>query len=254
MKDLFSVEGKRVLITGSTRGLGNTFAHGFAESGASVVLNGRNQASVDSVVKSFTDEGLRATGFAFDVCDENAVDRAIANIEDGVGGIDVLINNAGIQQRAPLEEMTSAAWRNVIETNLTSAFLVSQSVARRMIPRKRGRIINISSLISFGARPTIANYSAAKSGLNGLTRSMATEWGKYGIISNAIAPGYFLTDLTRPLTEDESFDGWVKQEVPLRRWGEPEELVGAAIFLASDASSYVNGHILFVDGGFSACV
>lgn len=254
MTDLFSVRDKVVLITGSTRGLGRTFAQGFAEAGARVVINGRSTESVDAVVAELTDQGFVATGAAFDVSDEDAVAEAVARVVDAHGAVDVLVNNAGIQRRAPLGEMSIGQWREVIETNLTSVFLVSQAVVRASMQERGGSIVNISSLNSFGARPTIANYCSAKSGLNGLTRSMATEWGNSGIRTNSIAPGYFLTDMTRPLAEDPDFDGWVKREVPLARWGNPDELIGAAIFLASDASSYVNGHVLFVDGGWSACL
>lgn len=254
MTDLFSVRDKVVLITGSTRGLGRTFAEGFARAGARVVVNGRSKESVDTVVGDLTEKGQSATGAAFDVSDEAAVGDAVARVVESEGGIDVLVNNAGIQRRAPLGEMSLSQWREVVETNLTSVFLVSQTVVRASMQKGGGSIVNISSLNSFGARPTIANYCSAKSGLNGLTRSMATEWGATGIRANAIAPGYFLTDMTRPLADDPEFDGWVKREVPLARWGNPDELVGAAIFLASDASTYVNGHVLFVDGGWTACL
>lgn len=254
MADLFSVQGKVVLVTGSTRGLGRTFARGFAEAGASVVINGRSESTVDAAAAALSDEGLSATGIAFDVADEQAVAGGIRRVIDSCGRIDVLVNNAGIQKRAPLSEMSAAIWRTVLDTNLTAAFLVSQAAVRESMSEHGGSVINISSLTTFGARPTIANYCAAKSGLNALTRSMATEWGGVGVRANAIAPGYFLTDMTRPLAEDAEFDGWVRNEVPMGRWGDPKELIGAAIYLASDASTYVSGHVLFVDGGWSACL
>jgi gluconate 5-dehydrogenase len=252
--DLFDLSGMRILVTGSTRGLGRTFAEGFAAAGATVVINGRAQGDVDRVVKEFGAAGRTAHGWAFDISDGNEVEKAIGQIEDTVGPIEVLVNNAGIQRRVSLSEMSEEDWQMVIDVNLTSAFRVSKRVSRKMIERGEGSIINISSLNSLAARPTIANYCAAKAGLNALTRSMATEWGRSGIRANAIAPGYFLTDLTRPLADDPKFDSWVKSEIPLERWGDPEELLGAAIFLASKASTYVNGHVMVVDGGWTACL
>ncbi len=166
----------------------------------------------------------------------------------------MLVNNAGIHRRAPLEQLTEEEWTEVIDVNLNAVFIVSKNVGLGMIERKRGKIINISSINAWGARPTIANYCASKGGLNALTRSMATEWGRYNIQTNAIAPGYFVTDLNKSLVEDPKFDEWVRKEDPLGRWGDPEELVGTAIYLASRASDYVNGHILFVDGGWSSCL
>ena len=171
-------------------------------------------------------------------------------MEEQVGPIDILINNAGIHRRAPLSEMTMEEWTQVIQINLNAVFYISQQVANRMIPRKKGKIINISSLNAEGARPAIANYCSAKGGLNALTRSMAAEWGPHNIQTNGIGPGYFKTDLTRVLADNPEFDAWVRQEVPLQRWGDPEELVGTAIYLASRASDYVNGFTIYVDGGW----
>ncbi|MFX1355294.1 MAG: SDR family oxidoreductase, partial [Promethearchaeota archaeon] len=173
-------------------------------------------------------------------------------IERNVGPIEVLVNNAGIQRRAPLEEQTLADWHAVLEVNLNAVFVVSQCVAKGMIERKKGGIINITSLNAEGARPTIAPYCASKGGLTMLTKSMATEWGKYNVRANAIAPGYFITDLTRPLAKNPEFDAWVKGNVPLGRWGDPSELIGAAIFLASEASSYISGRTITIDGGWRA--
>ena len=252
MPNIFDVRGKRVFITGSSRGLGYTLAKGFAEYGAIVILNSRKQEDVAQRVAEFRQAGAAVAGYAFDISDSTAVEQQIALIEAEVGPLDVLVNNAGIHRRAPLETMTVADWRAVIDVNLTSAFVVSQAVAKGMIQRKHGKIINITSLNAEAARPTIGNYCAAKGGLKMLTKSMATEWGKYNIQVNAIGPGYFKTDLTKKLVEDPQFDAWVKQEVPLGRWGDPEELVGTAIYLASAASNYVNGFTIYVDGGWQA--
>ncbi len=252
MKNLFSVKGKVVLITGSTRGLGRTLAEGFADAGAIVIINGRTSERVQEAVEAIRLTEGKAEGYAFDVSDQVAVKNAVIEIERDVGPIDVLINNAGIQRRAPLEELTYEDWKKVIDVNLSSVFLVSQLVAANMIKRRQGKIINITSLNAEMARPSIGNYCAAKGGLKMLTKSMATEWGKYNIKTNAIGPGYFSTDLTKKLEEDVEFDTWVKQEVPLGRWGVPEDLIGTAIYLASDASNYVNGHTVYVDGGWQA--
>ncbi len=252
MKNLFSVKGKVVLITGSTRGLGRTLAEGFADAGAIVIINGRTSERVQEAVEAIRLTGGKAKGYAFDVSDQVAVKNAVIEIERDVGPIDVLINNAGIQRRAPLEELTYEDWKKVIDVNLSSVFLVSQLVAANMIKRRQGKIINITSLNAEMARPSIGNYCAAKGGLKMLTKSMATEWGKYNIKTNAIGPGYFSTDLTKKLEKDVEFDTWVKQEVPLGRWGVPEDLIGTAIYLASDASNYVNGHTVYVDGGWQA--
>ncbi|TLS35350.1 glucose 1-dehydrogenase [Pseudalkalibacillus caeni] len=249
MKNLFSVEKKVVLITGSTRGLGLSFARGFADSGAKVIINGRNQDAVDQTVSALDGD---VTGFAFDVCDTESVKATINNIEEEVGPIDVLINNAGIHRRAPLEEMTMEDWNTVMDVNLNSVFYVSQCVFAKMKDRKKGKIINISSLNAEAARPTIGNYCASKGGLKMLTKSMATEWGKHNIQVNAIGPGYFQTELTKKLVEDQGFNSWVKSEVPQQRWGNPDELIGTAIYLASEASSYVNGHTVYVDGGWQS--
>ena len=254
MKNLFDINGRIVLVTGSSRGIGFSIAKGYAENGARVIINGTTGNSISEPVSKLKSEGFNVHGFAFDVTNQQEVIKCIDQIEKTIGSIDVLVNNAGIHRRSPLEEMTVEDWNRVIEVDLNSVFVVSQVVAKYMIKRRKGRIINITSLNSEAARPTIANYCAAKGGLKMLTKSMATEWGKYNILTNAIGPGYFLTDLTKPLSDDKTFDSWVKSEVPLQRWGNTDELIGAAIFLASDASSYVNGHTLYVDGGWQACL
>lgn len=254
MSSRFDVKDRVVLITGSSRGLGFALAKGFAEAGANVVLNGVNAERLDQSVEDLKKINNECYGYDFDVTNSDAVRKAIEKIEKDVGPIDILINNAGIHKREPLESMTLEDWKIVVETNLNAVFVISQAVANRMKLRKKGKIINITSLNAVGARPTIANYCAAKGGLTMFTKSLATEYGVYNIQTNAIGPGYFLTDLTKPLADDPEFDAWVKKEVPLARWGDPDELIGAAIFLASDASSYINGHTIFVDGGWQACL
>ena len=254
IEKLFSVKNKLILITGSSQGIGLSLAKGFAKAGAKVIINGRNLEKISNVVNQLKKSNRNIFGVGFDIRDKNEVEKKIFEIENRIGSIDVLINNAGIHRRASLEELSLDNWNEVIKTNLTSVFFISQCVANNMIKRNRGRIINITSLNAEMARPTKANYCAAKAGLKMLTKSMATEWGKYNILTNAIGPGYFLTELTKPLSENKEFDGWVKKEVPLGRWGNTEELIGAAIFLASDASSYINGHTIYIDGGWQACL
>jgi gluconate 5-dehydrogenase len=249
LNNLFDVKEKLILITGSTRGLGLTLAKGFLESGAKVLINGRTQEAVNQICKEFNHHAI---GVAFDVTDRVAVKEMIQKIEEEIGAIDVLINNAGIQRRAPLEEMSYEDWNTVIDTNLNSAFYISQCVFAYMKTRRKGKIINITSLNAEAARPSIGNYCAAKGGLKMLTKAMATEWGPYNIQTNAIGPGYFMTDLTMKLVNDPDFNNWVKSEVPLQKWGQPEELIGTAIYLASNASNYVNGHTIYVDGGWQA--
>ena len=254
MNELFDLTGKVALITGSGRGLGFTFAKGYVQAGARVVLNDVSQEELDRAIATLKEMGGDVVGYRFDVTDQEQVEKSVNDIEDNFGPIDILINNAGIHRRAPLDEMTPENFRKVVDVNLTSAFIVGQSVAKRMMTRKRGKIINITSLNAVMARPNIGNYCAAKGGLTMLTKSMATEWGKYNITANAIGPGYFKTELTRILVEDPAFDAWVKSEVPLARWGDPEDLIGAAVFLASPASDYVSGHTVYVDGGWQACL
>ena len=254
MTNLFDITDRIVLVTGSSRGIGLSLAKGFAEAGAIVVMNGTRPESFAEEVDKMQVKKYKVHGVAFDVTNEDEVAKSIQYTEETIGPIDILVNNAGIQRRYPLEEMPLEDWKKVLDVDLNSVFIVSQAVAKYMIPRKKGRIINITSLNAEAARPTIANYCAAKGGLKMFTKSMATEWGKYNILTNAIGPGYFFTDLTQPLSKDPKFDAWVKSEVPLQRWGNTDELIGAALFLASDASSYVNGHTLYVDGGWQACL
>lgn len=252
MNNIFDVSGKIVLITGSSRGIGYTLAKGFAESGATVIINGQTQNNLEKALDELKIITPNIHAFQFDISESSAVKKNIALIEKEIGAIDILVNNAGIHRRALLSEMSEADWKKVIDVNLTGVFIVSKAVSKNMIKRKKGKIINITSLNAEGARPTIANYCAAKSGLKMLTKSMATEWGKYNIQANAIGPGYFKTDMTEKLVNDPEFDAWVKQEVTLGRWGKPEELIGTAIFLASEASSYITGITIYVDGGWQA--
>jgi gluconate 5-dehydrogenase len=249
---LFGLTGRIALVTGSSGGIGEGLARGLAAAGAQVAVNGRGVEKVDKVVTSITKQGGVAHAAVFDVTDPSAVAEAVGRIESDIGPIDILINNAGIQRRKPLEDFPFETWREVMTTNLDSVFIVGQAVARFMISRKRGRIINICSVQSELARPGIAPYTASKGAVKMLTKGMATDWGKYGLCVNAIGPGYFRTELNKALVEDEKFSSWLAGRTPLGRWGDVDELVGAAIFLASDAGSFVNGHVLYVDGGITS--
>ena len=250
----FSLKGRRALVTGSSQGIGLAIARGLAESGASVILNGRDAKKLAVAVDSLRSEGITAKWSSFDVSDPSSVRTAVAEIQKGDNPVDILVNNAGIHKRAPLLDMSLADWQAVIDTNLTSAFLVSQAIAPGMIARGCGKIVNVCSLMSNLARPTIANYSAAKGGLRMLTRSMCAEWASSNLQINGIAPGYIETEMTKSLVQDEKFDSWIRARTPSGRWGKVDDLVGACIFLASPASDYVNGHLLVVDGGLSVVV
>jgi gluconate 5-dehydrogenase len=241
-------------VTGSSRGLGRAIAEGMAKAGARIVVNGTDPARVKTAVGELRAAGLAAEGAAFDVTDEAAIVKAFEEFDQAGIEIDILVNNAGIQVRKPLVEFSSADWRKVIETNLTSAFIIGREAAKRMIPRKRGKIVNIASLASELARPTIAPYTAAKAGIKNLTKSMAVEWAVSGIQANAIGPGYMLTDMNQALMSNTDFNNWLMSRVPAKRWGNPDELVGAAIFLASPASNYINGQTIYVDGGMLAAM
>ena len=254
MSNLFSLEGRVALVTGSAQGLGFTIARGMLDAGAKVVLSDVSAAALEKAKAALAAEGLEAAAYVFDISDEAQVTQAVAAIEKEVGPIDILVNNAGIHKRSLLIDMPVENWRKVIDVNLSGAFIVGRAVARGMIARKYGKIINIASINAMMVRPNIGNYCAAKGGIVTLTKSMATEWGAYNINVNAIGPGYFLTDLTKPLSEDPEFDAWVKSEVPLRRWGDPKDLVGLAVMLASPASDYISGQTIYVDGGWQACL
>jgi len=251
---LFDLSAKLALITGSSRGIGFTLAKGLAQAGCAIVLNGIDEKRLEDAVATLKKDGFTCYGVPFDVRDESMINKKITHIEKEISRIDILVNNAGIQIRAPLEEFNSDDWRRLIEINLTGAFLVSKAVVQGMMKRKAGKIINICSIQSELARPMIAPYTASKGGLRNLTKGMATDWGKYNIQVNGIAPGYFKTEMTKALYEDPKFNSWLCSRVPANRWGDPSELIGAAVFLASKASDYVNGHLLYVDGGLMACV
>jgi gluconate 5-dehydrogenase len=250
---LFDLTGRRALVTGSSQGIGQSLAQGLAAAGAAVVLNGRDQGKLERAVAALRAEGREAEGLAFDVTDPKAVEAAIAQIEDG-GPLDILVNNAGIQRRMPLEEFPVATWHELMRTNLDAVFYVGQAVARRMIARKRGKIINIASLMSEASRYSIAPYTASKGAVKNLTKGMCTDWARYNIQVNAIGPGYFETPLNKALMDDAKFNTWLEARTPAGRWGKLEELQGACIFLASRASDFVNGQILYVDGGVLATV
>ncbi len=249
---LFDLTGRTALVTGSSRGLGRAMAEGLAEAGATVVLNGSDAGRLAAAAAAMRAAGCTVHEARFDVTDEAAVVAAFAALDTQGVSVDILVNNAGIQFRKPMLELETSDWRRVIETNLTSAFVIGREAARRMVPRGRGKIVNIGSLTSALARATVAPYTVAKGGIKMLTQAMAAEWAVHGIQANAIGPGYMLTDMNEALVNDPAFDAWVKGRTPARRWGRPEELVGTAVFLASSASDYVNGQIIYVDGGMLA--
>jgi len=248
---IFDLTGRIALVTGSSRGIGRAIGEGYAAAGARVVINGRDTAAVEATARALGEKGAVAP---FDVTDKQTVEAAIERIEHDIGPIDILVNNAGMTKRAPIVDFPEADWREIMATNLDSVFFVTQAVARRMIARERGKIINICSVMSELGRPTIAPYTASKGAVKMLTKAMCAEFAKHGITANGISPGYFGTELNTALMNDEKFSAWVCARTPAGRWGRVEELQGAAIFLASDASSFVNGHILFVDGGMTAVV
>ena len=246
--ELFSLTGRRALITGSSQGIGFALARGMRAAGAKVVLNGRDRAKLAEAAAAL--DG--AETLAFDVTDHEAVRAAVDGFEDSVGAIDILVNNAGMQHRTPLEDFPAERFEALLQTNIASVFHVGQACARRMISRGAGKIINIASVQTALARPGIAPYTTTKGAVGNLTKGMATDWAKYGLQCNAIAPGYFDTPLNAALVADPEFSAWLEKRTPAGRWGRVDELVGAAVFLASNASSFVNGHILYVDGGVTA--
>ncbi len=249
--DLFSLAGKVALITGSSGGLGFTLARGLAEHGATIVLNGRENQKLRAAVDALKAD-YKVHFKQFDVTDEQSIQSAVNEIETDFGAIDILINNAGVQHRGSLETIDKQDFQKVLDINLTGAFLVSKHVALRMIERRRGKIITICSLLSECGRHTVGPYAAAKGGLKMLTKAMAVDWARYNIQVNGIGPGYFITEMTQPLADDPEFDAWLKRRTPAGRWGTPHELVGTAVFLASTASNFVNGQIIYVDGGILA--
>lgn len=254
MPGMFSLEGRVALITGASRGLGLAMARALAGAGAHAVLNGRHGESLDRRVAELAADGLAASAAPFDVTDEDAVKDAIAGIVERHGRLDILIDNAGINHREKLADHTTEDWRRVLDVNLTASFVIAREAARPMVAQGWGRIVFTASALAHVARPGIPAYVASKSGLTGLTRALAVELGPAGVTCNAIAPGYFLTEFTAPLSDNSEFDAMVRQRTPVGRWGNAEELGGAAVFLASDAAAYVNGHVLTVDGGMSAAL
>lgn len=255
MKNLFDLTGKRALITGGVHGLGMAMAKGLGHAGAELIVNNHSADMLDVAKKEYESEGLKVHTYIFDVTDDKEVEKHIDLIEKEVGPIDILINNAGIIKRVPMEDMEAEDFRAVIDVNLVGPFIVSKYVGRKMISRRAGKIININSMMSELGRNTVSAYAASKGGLKMLTKNMATEWAKYNIQTNGIGPGYFATSQTAPIRVDgHPFNDFIIQRTPAARWGEPEDLAGAAVFLASKASDFVNGQILYVDGGILATI
>jgi gluconate 5-dehydrogenase len=246
--DRFDLTGRRALVTGSSQGIGLALAKGLAEAGAEVVLNGRDAGKLEAAAARIP----RAATLAVDVTDHEAVRAAIDGFEEQQGAIDIVVNNAGMQHRSPLEDFPADAFERLLRTNISSVFNVAQAAARHMIARGRGKIINVASVNALLARYSIAPYTATKGAVANLTKGMATDWARHGLNCNAIAPGYMRTPLNEALSSDPTFNDWLEKRTPAGRWGDPDELVGACIFLASDASSFVNGHVLYVDGGLTA--
>ncbi|MBP8931621.1 MAG: SDR family oxidoreductase [Paracoccus sp.] len=251
-QDLFDLTGRRALITGSSQGIGLALARGLAGAGASLVLNGRDGAKLDAAARALRAEGARVETLPFDVTDHAAAREAVDGFEGAQGPIDILINNAGMQHRAPLQDFPADAFQQLLQTNIASVFNVAQACARHMIARGAGKIINIASVQTALARPGIAPYTATKGAVANLTKGMATDWARYGLNCNALAPGYFDTPLNAALVADAAFSDWLEKRTPAGRWGKVEELVGAAIFLSAPASSFVNGTVIYVDGGITA--
>jgi gluconate 5-dehydrogenase len=251
-QNLFDLNGKTALITGSSQGIGYALAKGLAASGAKIILNGRDVEKLKNAADQLRSEGINVTELAFDATDHDGVRDAVDGFEKEHGAIDILVNNAGMQFRTALEDYPADMFQKLLTTNVASVFSVGQAVARHMIGRKAGKIINIASVQTMLARPGIAPYTATKGAVGNLTKGMATDWAKYGLQCNAIAPGYFDTPLNAALVADPEFSAWLEKRTPAGRWGNVDELVGACVFLSSAASSFVNGHTLYVDGGITA--
>lgn len=254
MNDIFSLKNKKALITGSAQGIGFLLANGLAQSGAEIIVNDITVERAEKAAQQLRDKGYIAYSAAFDVTQSQAVNSAIAQIESDIGPIDILINNAGIQRRHPFTEFPEKDWNDIIAVNQTAVFLVSQAVARNMITRNQGKIINICSMQSELGRDTITPYAASKGAVKMLTKGMCVELARYNIQVNGIAPGYFNTEMTKALVDNQEFTAWLTKRTPAARWGDPQELIGAAVFLAAKASDFVNGHLIFVDGGMLAAV
>jgi gluconate 5-dehydrogenase len=251
---VFDLSGKVALITGAHRGLGFAVAQGLARAGAEVILNGRNEEALAAAAQTLDAQGIAVETSAFDVTNREAVRANVSELEREHGAIDILVNNAGIQRRKAFAEFPQEDWDALIATNLTAPFIVSQAIVPGMIARKRGKIVNVASLMSELARPTIVPYAAAKGGVRQLTRGMAVELAPHNIQVNAIAPGYFATEMNRALIDNAEFNAWVCKRTPAGRWGQPEEIAGLAVFLASRASDYITGQILVIDGGMSVAL
>jgi gluconate 5-dehydrogenase len=248
----FNIAGKLALITGSSGGIGFALARGLAQAGATVVLNGRDTDKLSHAASLLESEGIHAHAVAFDVTDAAAVEAGIARIEADIGAIDILINNAGMTRRARLDEFKDEDWHAIMRTNIDSVYMVGRTVARRMLVRRAGKIINIASVQSELGRPGVAPYAASKGAVKMLTKGMAIDWAPLGLNVNAIGPGYFKTELTETLVRDEAFSAWLMNRTPAKRWGNVEDLVGTAVYLASDASRFVNGAVIYVDGGVTS--
>ena len=257
---MFSLKGKIALVTGASYGIGFAIAKAFAEAGATIVFNDIKKELVDKGLKAYEDEGIKAHGYVCDVTDEDAVNALVATVEKEVGVIDILVNNAGIIKRIPMHEMSAKEFRQVIDVDLNAPFIVSKAVIPSMMKKGGGKIINICSMMSELGRETVSAYAAAKGGLKMLTRNIASEYGEYNIQCNGIGPGYIATPQTAPLRERQAdgsrhpFDSFIIAKTPAARWGNPEDLAGPAVFLASEASNFVNGHVLYVDGGILAYI
>ena len=251
-RNLFDLSGKTALITGSSQGIGYALAKGLAAAGANIILNGRDEEKLSRAASTLQQEGADVHALPFDATDHEAARNAVDGYENSNGAIDILVNNAGMQFRTPLEDFPADKFDTLLMTNVSSVFHVGQAVARHMIERKAGKIVNIASVQSMLARPGIAPYTATKGAVTNLTKGMATDWAKYGLQINAIAPGYFDTPLNAALVNDPEFSAWLEKRTPAGRWGDVDELVGACVFLSSAASSFVNGHTLYVDGGITA--
>ena len=255
---MFSLKGRIALVTGASYGIGFAIAQALAGAGATIVFNDLNQEFVDRGLKAYQEAGIDAGGYVCDVTDENAVNLMVAQIKKDVGVIDILVNNAGIIKRIPMTEMSAADFRQVIDVDLNAPFIVAKAVIPAMIEKGGGKIINLCSMTSELGRETVSAYASAKGGLKMLTKNIASEYGKYNIQCNAIGPGYIETPQTEPLRERQPdgsrhpFDSFIISKTPAERWGRTDDLKGPAIFLASSASDFVNGHILYVDGGILA--
>jgi gluconate 5-dehydrogenase len=253
-KNPFDLTGRRALITGASRGIGFALAQGLAAAGAGVAINGRDRDRLAEAGADLRRDGAAVFEAPFDVTERVEVEAGVAAIEAEFGPLDILINNAGIQRRARLEDVTDDEWRDLMRVQLDAVFIVGQTVARRMIPRGHGRIINICSAMTALARANVVPYTTAKGAVGNLTKGMCADWAKHGLNVNGLAPGYFRTDLTAALVNDPEFNAWIEKRTPQGRWGDVGELAGAAVFLASDAAGFVNGHILYVDGGLTVTV